>query len=64
MVCKEWRMSGHQVPDGEDASQVGNEPPAGLCDGSHVCTAGSEQRGELFPVGVVLWGVVICACVA
>ena len=43
MVCQEWRLSGHQVSDGEDASEVGNEPPAGLCYGPPIRTVGSEQ---------------------
>ena len=30
----------HFLSSGQDAAEVGNEPPAGVCPGPHVCAAG------------------------
>ena len=42
------QMYGHQFPGGEDASEVGPEPPALLPDGPHVCPPQPEWRGVIW----------------
>ena len=43
LISSLFQLLGHQLPDGEDASEVGDGPPALLRDGTHVCATGPDE---------------------
>ena len=43
LISPLFQLYGHQLPDGEDASEVGDGPPALLRDGTYVCATGPDE---------------------
>ena len=43
LISSFFQLLGNQLPNGEDASEVGDGPPALLCDGTYVCATGPDE---------------------